>query len=139
MPELSDEAIIRLLAEKVMGWKYYRQHLAVKLRPTDSWLAENGFECVETPESVEHIGWSEGKTFEPLTDIAHAFMVVEKMRMGGHSYRITESGTSGECFACRITVPVPRPGHHVVATGETAARAICFAAIAATEERYSNA
>ncbi len=135
MPELSDEAIIRLLAEKVMGWKVFP--LSVR----------DGYSEWQGPKLIQNVAeaWNYFSDplacalWNPLVSIADAFMVMEKLRADGRSYRITGSGKSGEAFCCeafccRITIPFPVPGHHVIATGETAPRAMCLAAIAAIEE-----
>ncbi len=108
-PEL-DHAV----ATKVMGW--------VACRRISGWvLPGQEDEIVKTIRYSTHGNWA----FQPSTNIAHAWEVVEKLRDSG--FPVSVFATRGLVYEALVTVDkIDRQG-----LGETAALAICRAAIEA--------
>lgn len=128
---LSDREIAALVAERVMRWSVVRV-------PTiegglDEWWSEQTYPLFAIhPEGgqwlMESLYNIESKAFQPSTEIACAFQVVEKMREQG--WRV-EMDSDEEGWGVSILKGVNKEGY---ADAESLPRAICLASLKATGE-----
>jgi hypothetical protein len=115
-PQLTAE-----IAEKVMGWKPYSKRRAYT--PGATWTHPDGYNA------------SYGSWPNYSTDIAAAFLVVEKMRDRGRHWRAVQSCIAGERYRVGFTATGCSGGWHGVPEHEAVADAlplaICLAALKA--------
>lgn len=97
----------RLVAEKVMGWEPVSSGLRMRGSPPDLWLCKGGRRRVM-------------RAWNPSTNIAQAWEVVERCRSLGHRVTLQLDG------AWRVWINGGLPSED-----DTAPLAICFAALAA--------
>lgn len=127
---MNDEELITAVAEKVMGW-----HKGYGSNPGTPpiWLTDKnmitGFyvEC----KSVYITGWKKKIKrimWNPITDISHAWMVVEGMRELGFTFRLGHGNTvQGILTWVKFSSENYKSYHHHNQPG----RAICLAALEA--------
>ena len=128
---MTDEQIVRTLAEKVMGWP-----VCAAMRGSESHrlflqAPPPRLEVMPTGNALLwHAPNFPADEWNPLERIQDAFMVVEKMWGLGFWMRLECGG--GVIDSCRFSTSAWKGPLQV---GNNAPRAICLAAIAATEEQ----
>ncbi len=115
------EEIIKVLAEKVMGW---RKGLRMTVKyitndlPAYDWVDSEGKKRVPV------------NLFVPLTDISQAFQVVDRMRELGFTMKMTHhSKDTAVCFFADTGIPAG------FGREDTPAMAICKAAYEAKNDK----
>lgn len=129
---MTDAEIVETLAARVMGWRVIKslgKPWLLSFVTAEEDLAE-GFRAsmVHYPAPPEDI---DGTTFDPLTSISDAFMVVEKMREKGWSVMMANDRITPNWAA----VFGRDAGLELLGEVNTACRAICLAAIESAEPR----
>jgi hypothetical protein len=121
MVEIDDPAhaeIIRLSAERVMGWTSWKSPMAGPNDPDDCWATGND----ESP-SWRKSGWN------PLTSISDAWMLVEKLR-GPANWSALHVNSASFCMEFSMGKTGIANCH-----SESAPRAITYAALRACGEK----
>ena len=111
---MTDDELIRAVAEEVMGYKEDIRTLDIRgyYRNVRVWISPN-------EDAIPY------NDFDPIDDISHAWMVVERMRELGWAFKIW-SYHAGEFNV--FFMNDMRNGEEFRAVDGTAGRAICLAA-----------
>ncbi len=134
-----------LIAEKVMGWRWFRFLNKCYLIPPRN--TETGFDPAhvlshwdgEGKEGTPDLEWTTLSSYPNFrlrhysTDIAAAWEVVEKVQANGWTFHVDDVGfNNGIEGKWRVLLTEAETGDkHVFADGDTAPHAICLAALKA--------
>ncbi len=125
---MTDEQIVETLVTKVMGWTF-RARMPLE---SDFLNIPYPFYCAGDLNTAPY----RGRRWNPLTSISDAFAVVEKMRDKGYLYAMRLSGAEQVWFQFWRNAADPHTTQDEGSSSEeTLCRAICLAAIAATEPK----
>lgn len=117
---MTDTELIRRVAMEVMGWHYWEKYDDPPSFPRVFVNRQGGFEVVIAPQTKR-------TSFSPLSNLNHAFMVVEKMRENGWAVYIH----SGKNYFAQF-----HNGHNWPCDGalnSNLGHSICLAALKALE------
>jgi len=77
---MTDEELVREIAQKVMGWT--RQHASASDKGNGYWIGNDAFEIIGQNMYRITGDWN------PLTNANHTMMVVERMRELGFNFKV---------------------------------------------------